>query len=258
MQIRPLAASAGRRWVFEGFRLLRRQPVAILAITFLYLLVLMFATVIPLVGAFAPLVLTPVLAVGLMHAARATDRGQAPTPLMLFAGFRDDGGRAWKGLLVLGVINAASTLLALGAASLVDEGLLLKIATGQARPDDPGLRDTTLLWSISAFVTVYTPVQMALWYAPLFTAWHGIAPAKALFFSIAAVMRNKGAFLQYGIAWMVAALVASILVQVLQVVTAGNELVLSLLLSPLSLAVLSALYCSFWPSYRDAVDESSD
>ncbi len=30
-------------------------------------------------------------------------------------------------------------------------------------------------------------------------------------------------------------------------------MLMSAILSPLSLVVLSALYCSFWPTYRDAV-----
>ncbi len=257
MKIRPLAPAFGRRWVLEGFRLLRRQPVPLLATTFLYLLALMFATVLPIVGAFAPLILTPVFAVGLMHAVRAADRGQPLTPLLLFAGFRDDAGRAWRGLLVLGVLNAFSTLLALGAASLADDGTLLRVATGQARADDPSLREPALAWAAAIFAIVYLPVQMALWYAPLFTAWHRVPPLKALFFSFVAVLRNKAAFLQYGIGWLLAALAASILVQVLRLLTAGSELLLSLVLSPLSLAVLTALYCSFWPTYRDAVDETA-
>ena len=32
-----------------------------------------------------------------------------------------------------------------------------------------------------------------------------------------------------------------------------SPLLISLVLSPLSLVVLAALYCSFWPTYRDAV-----
>lgn len=255
MQIRTLQASTGRRWVLEGFRLLRAQPVPLLAITFLYLLVLVFATVLPLVGAFAPLILSPVFTVGLMHAVRAADRGQTPTPLLLFAGFRDEGGKAWPSLLVLGVLNTVWTLVALGAASVFDDGLLLRIATGQVRPDDPALRDASLLWGVAVFFAVYTPNQMALWYSPMFTAWHRTPPVKAMFFSLAAVLRNKGAFLQYGIGWVIAALLASILVQVVVLLAGGREWLFSVVLTPLSLVLMSAVYCSFWPSYRDAVEE---
>lgn len=253
MNIRQLPAAAGRRWVTEGFRLLRRFPIPMLALTFLYLLVLMVTTLVPLVGPFAPMLVTPTLAVGLMHAVRAADNGRMPTPQMLFAGIRDRNARAWRPLLLLGLVNVISTLLALSFASLADDGTLLKIATGQSTPDDPSLKESSLLLASLSFLLIYTPVQMGLWYAPLFVAWHGVAPPKAMFFSFFAVMRNKWAFVQYALAWFVAALVASLIIQLLKVLFGDAPLLISLVLSPMSLIVLTALYCSFWPTYRDAV-----
>jgi uncharacterized membrane protein len=253
MQIDSLPASTGRRWVADGFRLLRRQPVPLLALTFLYLLVLMLTTILPLVGPFAPMLVTPVLAVGVMHAVRAADQGQLPTPQMLFAGLRGGAAGAWKPLLLLGLVNVVSTLAALAIASLVDGGTLLRIATGQVTGDDPGLQEPSLLWASIVFMLLYTPVQMALWYAPLLVAWHRLAVPKALFFSLVGVLRNKGAFLQYALAWFVVALIASLAVQLVKMLIGDSPLLISLVLSPLSLVVLAALYCSFWPTYRDAV-----
>lgn len=253
MNIRQLPAAAGRRWVTEGFRLLRRFPIPMLALTFLYLLVLMVTTLVPLVGPFAPMLVTPTLAVGLMHAVRAADNGRMPTPQMLFAGIRDRNARAWRPLLLLGLVNVISTLLALSFASLADDGTLLKIATGQSTPDDPSLKESSLLLASLSFLLIYTPVQMGLWYAPLFVAWNGVAPPKAMFFSFFAVMRNKWAFVQYALAWFVAALIASLIIQLLKVLFGDAPLLISLVLSPMSLIVLTALYCSFWPTYRDAV-----
>ena len=61
MHIEQLPAKTGRTWVLDGFRLLRRAPLPLLALTFIYLLVLMVATLIPLIGPFAPMMLTPAL-----------------------------------------------------------------------------------------------------------------------------------------------------------------------------------------------------
>ncbi len=253
MQIAQLPAAAGRRWVIDGFRLLRRQPLPLLAITFLYLLLLMVTTIVPLVGPFAPMLLTPLLAVGMMHAVRSADQGRVPSPPMLFAGIGEDGGRAWKPLLLLGMVNVFSTLASLACASLADGGTLLKIATGLSTSDDPSLQEASLLVASAVFLLLYTPVQMALWYAPLFCAWHRVAPGKAMFFSLMAVARNKGAFLQFALGWFGVALVASLLVQGLKWAFGTSPLLISLVLSPLSLVVLTGLYCSFWPTYRDAV-----
>lgn len=253
MQIVQLPAAAGLRWVREGFGLLRRQPLTLLALTFLYLVVLMVTTIVPLVGPFAPMLLTPLLSVGMMHAVRATDGGAMPGPRLLFEGLRDDGGLAWKRLLILGAANAAATLLALAVASLLDDGTLLQLATGQAPTDAPEIDQFSLALAFLAFLLVYTPAQMALWYAPVFTAWHGLSPPKALFYSLAATWRNRGAFVAFMAGWFGVALAASFAVYLLRVALGNASLLMSMVLSPLSLVLLSALYCSFWPTYRDAV-----
>lgn len=253
MQIAKLPPATGMRWVREGFRLLRRQPMALLALTFLYLVVLMLTTIVPLVGPFAPMLLTPLLSVGMLHAVRAAERGTMPGPRLLFAGASDDGGRAWKRLLVLGVANAATTLLALALASLADNGTLLQLATGQTPPVDPEVDQFSLVLAFAVFLLVYTPSQMALWYAPAFTAWHGVSPPKAMFFSLAATWRNRAAFVAFMASWFGVALAASFLVYLLRIMLGSASLLMSMVLSPLSLVLLSALYCSFWPTYRDAV-----
>jgi hypothetical protein len=35
-----------------------------------------------------------------------------------------------------------------------------------------------------------------------------------------------------------------------------SPVLLSMLLSPLSLILITAVYCSFWPTYRDAVTDA--
>ena len=257
MQIAKLSAASGRRWAIEGFRLLGRNPIQLLALTFMYLIMLMATTLIPLLGPFAPMLLTPVMSVGVMHAVRAADRGETPVPQMLFGGFRDGGGRAWKMLLVLGGLNTAATVATLALSALADGGTLMQIATGTIQADDPGLTDASLVYASLVFLAAYTPLQAAMWYAPLFVAWHDMPPAKALFFSFAGVMRNKGAFLNYVLTWFAVAFAASLLVQAMKMLFGETPMLMSAILSPLSLVVLTALYCSFWPSYRDAVLEDA-
>jgi hypothetical protein len=104
------------------------------------------------------------------------------------------------------------------------------------------------------FILLYLPVQMAMWYAPIFVGWHRVSPGKALFFSLVAVWRNKYAFVIYGLGWVVVAIALSMAVQLLRTVL--PEGAMPILMSPLSLAMLGALYCSFWPSYRDVVNDS--
>lgn len=253
VRIATLPAAAGWRWVADGFRLLRRQPIALLAITFMNLLLLSASVLVPLVGSIAPLVLAPVLMVGLMHAVRSADQGTTPTPAMLFAGFRDDGGRRWKPLLLLGAVNALATVVALALAAVADDGTLMRLATGQIPSDDPAVSDGALVIAALVFLLAYAPVQMAMWYAPLFVAWHRTPVAQALFYSLVGVWRNRRAFVVYAIGWFGIALAGSLLVRVLQMALGSSPFLLSMLLSPLSLLLITAVYCSFWSSYRDPV-----
>ena len=133
----------------------------------------------------------------------------------------------------------------------------MEIATGPIQADAPALTDASLVYASLVFLVAYTPLQAALWYAPLFVAWHEMSPAKALFFSFVAVMRNKGAFRYYVLTWFAVALVASLLVQAIKMLFGDAPMLMSAMLSPLSLVVLTALYCSFWPTYRDAVIEDA-
>jgi hypothetical protein len=252
MQVRKVEAAIGWRWVADGFRLLRAQPLSLLGMTVLMLFTLILPTALPLIGGFAPLVLTPLLAVGFMNAVRTVDAGKPAPPWLLYSAFRADAGRGWQPLVVLGVANATATVTALMVSMLADGGTLFRIATGALEPNDPSLENYNILYAAIVFLLMYAPIQMAMWYSPMFVAWHQVAPGKALFFSLIAVWRNRGAFVVYALAWFAVAIGVSIALQLLRVLIPPN--LLPVVLSPLSLLMLSALYCSFWATYRDAVE----
>lgn len=259
MQIHLLPARTGWYWIRDAFRVLVRQPVALVAITFLSLLLMSLTVLVPFVGTVAPLVLAPALMVGLMRAIRTTDEGGTPLPSMLFAAFREDGGRAWRALAMLGAINAAATMAALALAAAIDGGFLLELAIGNIDDIEPAAVNETSLWLAAAtFVTAYAPVQMAMWYSPLFIAWHRITVGKALFFSLWAVGRNWRAFLVYATGWFAILFSASILLRLAQGAFAAHPFLWSMIMSPISLVLITLMYCSVWPTWRDAVRERSD
>lgn len=255
MQVERLPAATGRRWVSDGFRLLRRQPLPLLLLVVLCMLLLGVSSVVP----FGPLLwalATPLLLVGLMHAVRAVDRGQVPNPKMLLAGIQEGGGRAVKPLLLLGLANLVASMLALAVVSLFVGGLP-DPGAGSAPPaggPEPQLPDFSMLLAPATFLLLYLPVQMALWYAPLFVAWHGVPPRKALFFSFVATWRNRWAFVQFALTWFAVALGVSLVFRLLEAVFGSESRLLAFfVLSPVSLLMTGALLCSIWPTYRDAV-----
>lgn len=256
MQIARLPARTGFRWVLDGFRILRRQPIALVAIVFMNLALMALSMLVPLVGSLGPLILTPLFMVGMMEAARMAEAGTNPSPATLFIGFRAQSGQAWKPLVLLGVINALATLLALAVSILAGGDLLMDLASGRKNPNDPAVSESALLGAAFAFAIVYLPVQLATWYAPLFIAWDRVPLVKAMFFSIAAILRNKWAFLTYALGWVAVAVIASLVLRLLNSLLAGSPTLWSIVLTPLWLIGITAVYCSFWSTYRDAVDRS--
>jgi len=256
MQVSHASAAHGWKWVTEGFGLLRRHPLALLGLTVLFLFTIIIPTIVPVIGGFAPLLLTPALSVGYMQAVRTAEGGRMPTPWMLYDGLRAQGGRGARPLLLLGLINCIMTVAVLAVTMLADGGTLFRIATGAIDGNDPALSESGLVFAAIVFLLLYTPVQMAMWYAPVFVAWHRLHPVKALFYSLFGVWRNKGAFLLYMLGWFGVAVALSVAVQIVKLVLPGG--LMPLLLSPLSLVMLAALYCSFWPTYRDVVRDGPD
>jgi hypothetical protein len=257
MQVNIVPAKQGGRWVLDGISYIRAQPLAMLAVTFLYVLCLIVPSIIPGLGFAAPLIFVPFLSVGLVHCARAADRKQTVVPSMLFGALKDSEGQAWKPLLLMGIVNAVFTFLALGFASILDGGTLFKLVTGVLKPDDPALKDkTTIVMGFASFLLVYVPLQMTMWYSPIFIAWHKMGVGQAMFSSFFAVLQNKGAFFRYAITWFGIMMCVSFVINIAAMLTKSTVLV-SFLTLPISTIAIAAVYASFWPSYRDAVGEDS-
>jgi hypothetical protein len=256
MQVTRAPAGIGWKWVGEGFALLRRRPLALLGLTVLFFFTLIVPSVLPLVGPFAPLVLMPALSVGYMQAVRTAEGGKMPSPWSLYDPLRTKRGRIARPLLVLGLIYAGLTALSLALSAVADGGTLFRMATGTIQADDPALTEGDLPFSALVFLLIYTPVQMAMWYAPLFVAWHGRDPTQAMFYSLVGVWRNRAVFVVYLLGWIAVFVGLGVAVRLLGLLL--PPAVLPLLLSPLMLVMATAIYCSFWPSYRDVVRDGTE
>jgi hypothetical protein len=259
MQVDRIPPRAGWRWMAHGFRLLRRQPLAMVATAAGFMLTLALAGQVPLIGPLAIPVLIPLLTVGFIQAARTVDEGGRPHPLALFEGFRARSRGRLKPLLVLGVINAVLSACAMGIALIADGGTLFRAMTGTMDPSDPSMRDGAMAYAMIIFVLLSVPIQMLMWYSPLFVAWNGRRPVEAVFFSLVACWRNRVAFVVYGASWVLVLLAATLAVQMLRSVLPGDLVGLLLVpgspFSPVTLLLIAALYGSIWPSYRDVVHD---
>lgn len=218
MKLRIVPARTGLEWTRLGVRVFWRQPMALAALFFLSMAAISLATALPLVGPAIALALLPSATLVMMVAAAEAYRGQTPTPQLLLVAFRT-GRQRMNAMLILGALYAGGFLLIMGLSALVDGGDFARVYMGGA----PLTRELAESGSFQAAMwlalLLYVPLSLLFWHAPGLVHWHGVPPVKALFFSIVACVRNLGAFMVYGLAWlgvfMIAGMVVSLAVALL-------------------------------------------
>jgi len=213
--IRHVDAGRGMQWWSDGWRLFAASPGAWIAIVVVWLLINVALTQAGWIGNIASMILTPILAAGVLLGAHAQDHGEPLKFEQLFAGF---GGSRFQPLLMLGLFNLALTLV---VAAIVAGAIVAVVGTAglmQFFATDMLDLASTDLTAIALVVLALSPILligfaligMAFWFAPGLVAVNGIAPQAALWLSFRANLTNIGAMLIYGMLLIVFALLASI------------------------------------------------
>jgi hypothetical protein len=247
MQIHSLSASTGAVWLRDGWRLLKRQPLALAAMVVMYSFALLVPATIPFVGLALLGVLSPFATLGLMAACREAAAGRAPTPAVFAQPLQDAVRR--KLLFRLGVIHAGLLLVVSALANLLVRPVPLA-------PEDSAALDGERLVQVALLLLLYSPVMVAMWFAPMLSGWHGLAPGKAMFGSAVACWRNKGAMLVYGLLMTAVLTGVSFLAVALLGALLSSTQVLSMLLAPVGLALMTFVQASFYPMYRSIFTET--
>lgn len=251
MKIERVPATRGYAWMLEGLRLLGRQPIGLLAIGFMAVMMMFFPLIIPLIGVPLALAIVPVVYVGLMKAIRAVDQGQPPNPALLFSVFAKDGPRVWQPLLMLGAVSAVLAVAIMGVNALLGGATLADFITTTPEGEMP--HPSSLIMPFLVTLLLYTPFQMAMWYSPMFVAWHQVPVGKSLFYSLVAVWRNRWAFVTLFIAWVVLFVLVLMIIGTVFSALALSPGIVNLLVVMLTMAAFTAMYCSFWVTYRDVI-----
>lgn len=258
MQALTLPAAQGWRWLTDGFRIFRKNHLMLTFLVITYWMLMAVVNIIPVIGTVVTTLCIPAFSVSLMNACRNIDRGSPLAPQLLFSGFKSN----LRSLLTLGGIYLASTVGILTISSLADDGALMAMMLAGQKPDEEALSDGSLLLATQIALVLLCPLVMAYWYAPVLASWHGLSPAKALFFSFVACVRNWRAFLVYSVAILVVAtLVPGLILGVLAAMLPSGAALLTVLMTVLLILVLApTLFASFYVSYREvfvAVDEDA-
>ncbi|MDB5940631.1 MAG: putative rane protein [Ramlibacter sp.] len=237
MKLNIVPARTGLTWVKLGIATFFRQPLALAGLFFLYMAAIILVARIPFVGLFIGGMLVPAATLGLMAAAAEASKGKFPMPTVLVSAFRAGRERA-RAMLVLGVIYTGGSLLATGLATLL---------SGGSTPSEGTEPDLTTLLALA----LHAPLFLMFWHAPALVHWHGVSPVKSLFFSLVACLRNFGAMLVYGMAWMAVFLGAGTVFGLVGGLIGGAGMARTVMM-PAALLLAAMFSTSIYFSFRDS------
>jgi len=252
MKLNSLAPKEGYTWIRQGIWLFKQNPLGFLMLVFMYVFVAQLAVIIPVVGVFAVLLLTPTLSVGFMTACRQAIQKERIRPMVYLVALQS-GVLIRKRMMQLGLVYAALILLMSFALSLlIDFETLLPIMTSDKPITPEALRQIYLVLLFGAIL--YIPVAMLMWFSPILVAWADMSIPQALFSSWLACWTNKAAFFFYLAIW--SAVLIAIPLSIGMVFDALDfDQAASFIVAPISMAGLTIMHCSFYASWKACFTE---
>ena len=212
----PAAVPAGRgsAWWTEGWRLFAAAPAVWIAITVIFVILMMMMAFIPLLGTIATTLLTPVFAGGVLVGCRALDRGGQLTVGHLFASFSDRLGP----LIIVGVVYLVGSMvivLVVIACLVASAGVGGFGALLSGDPFEAGFAMLTSVGIGAVFAALVAtllaiPLLMAYWFAPALVVFRNEEPMTAMKTSFNASLVNMMPMLVYGLLGIVFAIAATI------------------------------------------------
>jgi hypothetical protein len=279
MQARRLPAERGTWWLLEGFRLFRRNPPLITALTLIYLLLVQgLIALLPGIGPILLPLALPTLTLIVANGCRLVDEGKSPSKAGLLYGIAGNG----RAMLRLGILQLAGAVLlmlvnlalsggdgtdplaGLGepVAPLATPGMGEAGEAGEAPAADPA-QEAAVLGALLRLMLLSLPLILAFWFAPFLTGWERVTPLKAVFFSIVASWRNWRALGMFGLgAVVVAGIVPGFILIVtsqiaglaLSVAFVALRMVLIFLIAPV---LTASIYVGYRDIFRPVVDENA-
>lgn len=247
VKLNIVPARTGIQWVKLGMQTFLRQPLALTGLFFMYLAAVLVISQLPLVGPVLGAMLVPAATLGLMAATAEAAGGRFPMPTVLLSAFRAGRQRA-RAMLVLGAIYTVGSVLASLLGGLLGGEPAPVPATPPGELEAPQV-DARMLY----ILLLHTPLVVLFWHAPALVHWHGVAPAKSLFFSAVACLRNFGALFMFGLAWLAVFLTAAFAVSGLGMMLGGVAIARSIMMPTVLLLVAmfsTSLYFTFRDSFR--------
>jgi uncharacterized membrane protein len=224
---RAVAAGHGWTWISEGYALFKLQAGTWILILMVLGLIIIVASLVPLVNWILPSLIIPGLSAGVILGCKALNDGDRLTVGHVFSAFKTRG----SALLLLGLAGFVLYLIALIPLFFVLGGSFVAMMRGD--PSALWGAGMGLLLAFLGTMAISVPVYMAVWFAPALVALHDEPPLAALRQSFGGCLKNVVPFLLYGVIVLGLALVA--------VIPFGLGL----------LVLMPVIFASVYTSYRD-------
>jgi MFS family permease len=241
VKLNIVPARTGIQWVKLGMQAFFKQPLALTGLFFMYMAAVLVISQLPLIGPVLAAMLVPAATLGLMAATAEAADGRFPMPTVLVSAFRA-GRQRGRAMLVLGAIYTAGSLLA----TLLGSLLAGEPSPGGGDPQMPQVDANTVV-----VLLLHMPLVVLFWHAPALVHWHGVSPAKSLFFSAVACLRNFGALVVYGLAWLAVFLAVGFLVSTVGMMLGGIAVARSIMM-PTVLVLVAMFSTSLYFTFRDS------
>lgn len=246
MKLNIVPARTGALWVKLGIQTFFKQPLALAGLFFLYMAAATLTSLIPMVGMVLALAIVPAATLGLMAATEEATRGNFPMPAILVSAFRAGKQRA-RAMLILGMMYAAVCLLIVSVVPLFFDAPV---------PGATALGGQTQGLMLLIMV-LYLPVSVLFWHAPALVHWHGVPPVKSLFFSAIVCFRNAGAYIVFGLTWMLVLMGIGVGLTLITGMLASPEVAATMVM-PTALLMAAMFSTSLYFTFRDSFDASPD
>lgn len=247
MKLNSVAPKEGYTWIRQGIWLFKQNPLGFLMLVFMYVFVAQLAVLVPVIGIFAVLLLTPTLSVGFMTACRQAIQKERIRPSVYVIALQSSP-LIRKRILQLGLVYAALILaLSFILSMLVDFELLIPLMTNDKPITPEVVRQIYLILFFGGLL--YIPVAMLMWFSPVLVAWADMPVAQALFSSAIACWANRGAFFLYIAIWGAILIAIPLTIgSIFDALDLGQAV--SFIIAPISMAGLTVMHCSFFATWK--------
>ncbi|MCE2657228.1 MAG: BPSS1780 family membrane protein [Rubrivivax sp.] len=206
LSLRVVPARQGVTWMRDGFRLFAKHPLQFSLMFVVFLVTVVLGAMLPALAGLMIMAAAPLFGLGFMLAAESALNKGPIHPGLFIKPLMVDAKRR-QALLLIAAAYGLCMFVALALGQWADGGSMLRLQqlqAEQASPDEIAALMSTPEFRNGLFIRLLliSVVSAVFWHAPALVHWGGQGTAQAVFSSVVAVWRNRGAYIVFMLSWL--------------------------------------------------------